>query len=84
MYQGQILKNEADPRCRLCTYSEETTDHMISGCPTIVNTEYLQRYDRVAKFIHWILCKHYEIPQTEKWYEYLPEPVVEGKIVTIL
>ena len=57
---------------------------MISGCPTIVNTEYLQRHDRVSKCIHWTLCKHYEIPRTEKWYEYTPEPVVEGKNVTIL
>ena len=28
--------------------------------------------------------KHYEIPNTEKWYEYTPKPVVEGKNVTIL
>ena len=40
--------------------------------------------DRVAKFIHWTLCKHYEILHTEKWYEHTPEPVVEGKNVTML
>ena len=57
---------------------------MISGCPTIANTEYLQRHYRVAKFIHWTLCKHYEIPHTEKWCEHTPEPVVEEKYVTIL
>ena len=34
--------------------------------------------------MHWTLCKHYEIPHTEKWYEHTPEPVVEGKNVTIL
>ena len=66
MYQGKIVKNGADPRCRLCIHSEETIDHMISGCQTIVNTEFLQRHDRVAKFTHWTLCKHYEIPHTEK------------------
>ena len=84
MYQAKVLKNGADQICRLCTLSEETIDQMISGCPTIVNTEYLQRRDRVAKFIHWTLYKHYEIPHTEKWYEHTPEPVVEGKNVTIL
>ena len=84
MYQAKILKNGADPRYRLCTHSEETIDHMTSGCPTIVNTEYLQRHNRVAKFIHWALCKHYEISHTEKWYEHTPEPVVKGKNVTIL
>ena len=35
LYQAKILKNGADPRCRLCTHSEGTIDHMISGCPTI-------------------------------------------------
>ena len=33
--------------------------------------------------MHGILCKHYEIPHTEKWYEHTLEPVVEGKNVTI-
>ena len=66
MCQAKILKNGADQRWRLSTHSEETIDHMISGCPTIVNTEYLQRHDRVAKFIQWTLCRHYEIPHTEK------------------
>ena len=42
--QAKILKNGADTRCRLCTHSEETIKLMISGCPTIVNTEYLQIY----------------------------------------
>ena len=84
VYQAKILKNGADPKCRLCTHSEETIDHMISGCPTIANTEYLQRHDQVAKFIHRTLCKHYEIPHTERWYKHTLEPVVEGKNVTIL
>ena len=42
VYQAKICKNGADPRCQLCTHSQETIDHMISGCKTIVNTEYLQ------------------------------------------
>ena len=33
---------------------EETVDHIVSACPTIVDTDYLQRHDRVASFIHWI------------------------------
>ena len=57
---------------------------MITGCPTIVNTEHLQQHDRVANFIHGILCKHYEIPHNEKWYKYTLEPVIEGKNVAIL
>ena len=32
----------------------------------------------------WTLCKHYEMPYAKKWYEHAPEPVTEGKNVTIL
>ena len=41
-YQSRILNNGADPNCELCTEKEETVDHIVSACPTIVNTEYLQ------------------------------------------
>ena len=43
----------------------ETVDHIVSACPTIVNTEYLQRHDRVISFIYWILCKNFNLPDTE-------------------
>ena len=80
MYRTKILKNGADPKCQLCTHSEETINRIISGCPIIVNAECLQRYDWVAKCIHWTLCKHYEIPHTEKRYKHTLKPVVKGKM----
>ena len=88
-YQSRILNNGADPICRLWTERKKTVDHVASACPTIVNTEYLQRHDQVASFIHWIsykdltcptqkngvnihwiLCKNFNLPHTEKWYKH--------------
>ena len=43
----------------------------------IVNTEYLQRHSRVASFIHWILCKNFNLLLTEK-------PVTKSAEVTIV
>ena len=63
---------------------EETVDHVLSACPTIVNTEYLQRHDQVISFTHWILCKNFNHPHTEKWYEHTPQPVTERTKVTNL
>ena len=37
------MKNGADPRCRICTEYEKTIDHLISGCPTLDQNEYLNR-----------------------------------------
>ena len=34
---------------------EKTVDSVVLPCPSIVNTEYLQRHDRVASFIQRIL-----------------------------
>ena len=59
-------------------------DQMISGCPTNVDTKYLQRHNRVERFIQWTLCKHYGTRHTEKQYEHTPEPVVEEKNVTLI
>ena len=59
-------------------------DHIVLTCPTIVNIEYLQRHDRDTCFIHWILCKNFNLPHTGKWYEHTPQPVTEGTEVTIL
>ena len=53
-HQSRILNNGTDPNCRPCIQSGETVDHTVLVCPTIVNTEYLQRHDRVASLIHWI------------------------------
>ena len=84
VYQTRILKNGADPNCRPCTEKEETVDHIISACCTIVNTEYLQRHDRVTKFIHWTPWKNFNLLHTEKWYEHTPHPVIESTEVKIL
>ena len=35
------MKNGADPGCHICTQYEGTIDHLISGCPTLVPSEYL-------------------------------------------
>ena len=84
VYQTRILKNGANPNCRICTEKEETVGHIISACPTIINTEYQQRHDRVAKFIHWTLCKNFNLSHTETWYEHTPQSVIENTEVTIL
>lgn len=60
------------------------SNHVVSSCPTIAKTEYLQRHDRVASFIKRILCKIFNLPHTEKRYEHTAQPVTESTEVTIL
>lgn len=64
--------------------AQKIVDHIILGCPIILNTEHLQKNDFIAKCINWTLCKHNEIPHSYKWYKHTPEPVVEGKNIMVI
>ena len=39
--------------CKICNKHEETIDHIISGCPELAKTDYLERYNKAAAYIHW-------------------------------
>ena len=45
--------------------------------------EYKRRHDNVAKKVHWNFCKKNELENTEKWYEHVPERVVENEEVKV-
>ena len=78
------MKAEIDASCRYCGQYQETIDHLVAGCPTLAINEYLMRHNKVAKYIHWKLCKHYQIEATEKWYNHETPAVVGNKQITIL
>ena len=35
--------------------------HLVSGCPKLAQTECIQRHDKAAAYLHWTVCKHYNI-----------------------
>ena len=82
--QANIFRNGADPKCRFCNLQTETIDHIVSGCPVLAPTEYRDRHDKVGKYLHWKICRHYQIATADRWYEHQPDPVSEGKDVTVL
>ena len=57
-FQANILENGTDPKYRVCDKHTETIDHLVSGCPILAPTEYLNRDDRLGQYIHWCLCKN--------------------------
>ena len=36
------------------------------------------------QYLHWKICHHFSINTPSNWYEHHPQPVTEGKVVTIL
>jgi hypothetical protein len=52
---------EQGPRCRKCGDAMETIEHVISCCKKWLTTLYIDRHDSVARNIHYILCRKFEI-----------------------
>jgi len=70
--------------CRIFQQFQETVDHVVSGCPELAKTEYIQRYNKAAAYLHWTICKHYNIKVQDKHYEHEPATVTENQTATIL
>lgn len=83
-YAKRILKAETDGKCRLCRIKDETIDHVISGCSILAQRDYIERHDRICKYLHFEICKNYGIDTPEKWYDHQPNGVVNGENVTII
>ena len=58
--------------------------NVISGCEKLAQKEYKRRHDNVAKKVHWDLCKKDKLDCIEKWYEHVPDGVVENEEVKVL
>ena len=55
-----------------------------AACPVLARKEYLERHDKALIYTHWLICKHYEIEVTDKWYDHKPNTVTERRDATIL
>jgi aromatic ring hydroxylase len=46
--------------------AEEHIKHIVAGCTTIAPSEYNYRHNKVAGYIHWMICKHMGLQVTDK------------------
>ncbi|XP_067940473.1 uncharacterized protein [Watersipora subatra] len=83
-WKTKIEKSINYPKCRLCKQKDETVSHIVSECSKIAQTEYKGPHDKVARPVHWSICKKHELPHTEKWYEHRAEAVLENEKVKLL
>ena len=56
-----IKNNIPDTNCRKCSDSTETIQHVVSHCSKWLSTLYIDRHDSVARNIHYILCRRYDL-----------------------
>ena len=82
--KARIEKANVSPLCKISNKAEETVFHIFSECSKMDQTEYKGRHDKLAKVIHWDLCKKWGVQMTAKWYDHVPEKVTEIDQVKIL
>lgn len=83
-YKKHIFGMDIDPKCRLCKIHDETIFHIMSGCPELAKKEYLDRHNNVCANLHYNICKFYEFPVEDKWYQHIPNKVTTSEEVTVL
>ena len=83
--EKNIHKTSNTDICRICNIHKETIHHIISGCPTLAPTKYLERHNNVAKYIYLATIKHHNLHSINiPWYTYKPQPVLENNEVKLL
>ena len=82
--KAKIDKSQGNSKCRMCQQSDETINHILSECPKLAQKEYKRRHDWVGKRIHWEVCRVNGITVPPKWYNHVPQPVIENEMCKIL
>jgi len=78
------MKQPTDSKCRKCYKAEEHMKDIVVGFTTLAQSEYTNRHNRVAGYIHWTVCKHMRLQVTDRYYEHLSERVINfnGRTIT--
>ena len=82
--QRAIDGTNISPKCRKYNKKDETINLIASECPALVQNQYKKRRDTVARTVHWNLCKKYQMPCSNNWYEHQPQPVAENENAKLL
>ena len=68
----------------MCGQADETINHILDECSKFAQSEYKRRHDWIGRRIHWEVCRQYNVRVLNKWYEHLPERVIENEQVKVL
>lgn len=75
-----VKKNLPTDRCRKCSQSVETIQHVTSSCATLAPREYTDRHNAMAKVYHQaIAIKHGLLKHHKKIHEYSPQTLLENE-----
>ena len=56
----------------------------LGSCSKIAQTDYKERHDKVTSMLHCKLCKKYNLPTADKWWEHKVDKVLQKEDVKVL
>ena len=57
-----------DDQCRFCHEAVESGNHLMSGCKILLaDGHYTKRHNKVCRYLHWSICKEYNIETQPVW-----------------
>jgi len=68
----------------MCYKAEEHIKHIVVGCTALAPSGYNNRHKRVAGHIHRMIYKHLGLQVTDKYYEHVPERVINVNRTTVM
>jgi hypothetical protein len=68
----------------MCYRAQEHVKHTVVGCTTLAPSEHTNKYNAVAGYINWAICKHMGLLVTDKYYEHTPEMYINIHSTTIM
>ena len=67
-------------KCRMCNQMDETVSHLVSACLKLAQKEFKKRQDDVAKVVNYCnLVGNCGFWRADKWYEHVPERVLDNE-----
>ena len=77
-------RSRADANCRLCHGSLESIQHLVSACPHLAPTRYVDRHNSIVRYLHWALSILHQVPDVHRsHYRHCLKTVVYGKDVRL-
>ena len=58
----------------MCYKAEQHLTHTVAGYTTFAPSEYTDRHNKVAGYIHWTICEHTELQVTDNYCEHRHTP----------
>ena len=80
----KLVGMSQNDKCRFCGEAVESVNHLVSGCKILLaDGQYTNRHNKICTYIHWKICKEYNIAVNDKSWEHEPQPSLSTEEVNI-